>query len=376
MKRATTGLRSAMFGALPVWIASRVAVALVSLAGMWTVRSGDADALPSFARIWDRWDVGLYTKVARYGYFSDAYPDNTEPFLPAMPVLMRVVHTAVPDWIVSGLLISFVAGAVACVALWRLAAEERGPDAGSRAVLYLVLFPYAVFLFAGYSEALFLAFATTAWLAARHDRWWLAGLLAAGASATRITGVCLGLGLIVEYVVSRRRARRPLVGLDATALLLPFASVAAYFAFLHSKTGYWDSYSRAQKEHWGRDTVSPLKAFRNMWDLATNPHQSAGFLWSWRVEILAVLLGVVLTLVLLWSRRFGEAVYVGSNTAVLSVSSFYASGVRAVLVWFPLFLLLARVTDRRDWLHNALIWVCAPLMAAFTITFTTGSWTG
>lgn len=376
MRHAGTGLRSAVFGALPIWIGSRVAVALVALAGMWTVRSGDADKLPSFTDIWDRWDVGLYTKVARYGYFSDRYADNTEPFLPGMPWATRTVHLLVPDWILSGLVVSFLAGAVACVALWRLAAEERGPDAGGRAVLYLVLSPYAVFLFAGYSEALFLAFATTAWLAGRRDRWWLAGLLAACASGTRVTGVCLGLGLAVEYVLSRRRAGRAVVGLDAPALLLPFASVFAYFAFLRSKTGHWDSYSRAQKEHWGRDTISPLRAFRNMWDLATNPHQSAGFLWSWRAEILAVLLGVVLTLVLVYARRFGEAAYVGSNTAVLSVSSFYASGARAVLVWFPLFLLLARVTDRRDWLHSTLLWLSAPLMAAFTITFTTGSWLG
>ena len=371
MRRATTDLRSAMFGALPVWVASRVAVALVSLVGMWTVRSGNANDLPSFARIWDRWDVGLYTKVARFGYFSDAYPDNTEPFFPGMPSAMRIVHLFVPDWIVAGLVVSFVAGAVACVALWRLAAEENGPDAGGRAVLYLVVFPYAVFLFAGYSEALFLAFAVTAWLAARHDRWWLAGLLAAGASATRLTGLCLAAGLAVEYLVRRRR-----LGRDVFALALPAVPVVAYMTFLHSKTGHWDSYSRAQREHWGRDTVSPLDAFTNMWRLARNSNQSAAFLWSWRAEILAVLLGVTLTLWLLYARRFGEATYVGTNTAILSVSSFYASGVRAAMVWFPLYLLLSRVTIRRDWLHSAIVWVCAPLMAAFTITFTTGSWVG
>ena len=75
-----------------------------------------------------------------------------------------------------------VAGAVAIMGLYLLAAQEDGERAGRHAVVYLALFPYAVFMFAGYSEALFLAFATTAWLAARRDAWWIAGLLGAGAS--------------------------------------------------------------------------------------------------------------------------------------------------------------------------------------------------
>lgn len=372
MSHGRTDLRSALFGALPVWVASRVAVALVALAGTWTVGAGQARDLPSFVRIWDRWDVGLYTKVARYGYFSDAYPDNTEPFFPGMPFAMRVVHLVVPDWVLAGMVVSFVAGAVACVALWRLAADEGGAGAGDRAVLYLVLFPYAVFLFAAYSEALFLAFGVTAWLAARRDRWWLAGLLAAGATATRLTGLCLAAGLAVEYLVRRRGRPR----WDVFALAIPAVPVAAYMTFLHSHTGHWDSYSRAQAEHWGRRTVSPLDAFSNMWRLARNPDQPAAFLWSWRAEILAVLLGAVLTVGLLYARRFGEATFVGTNTALLSVSSFYASGVRAAMVWFPLYLLLARLSVRRDWLHGAIVWLSAPLMAAFVVTFTKGSWVG
>src|SRR5260370_26116805 len=74
------------------------------------------------------------------------------------------------DVIAAGFVVSLVATAVALVTLWRLTADTLGDAAGGRAVLYLVLTPYAVFLAAVYSESLFLAFAIPAWLAATRGR--------------------------------------------------------------------------------------------------------------------------------------------------------------------------------------------------------------
>ncbi len=82
------------------------------------------------------------------------------------------MHLLVPHWTAAGLLVSLVAGAVAAVALARIAALHLpGSRAGGRAALFLLVSPCAVFLAAGYSEALFLALALPAWLAARRQRW-------------------------------------------------------------------------------------------------------------------------------------------------------------------------------------------------------------
>jgi hypothetical protein len=382
------GWRRAIAGALPTWIGSRIALALLSVVAGWLIRPGNGDERPGFLEQWDRWDVGLFRKVAEFGYFSPAYKDLTEPFFPGQPMLMRAVHLLVRDWIATGLIVSLVAGGVASVMLWRLAAEENGPVAGRRAVLYLVLFPYAVFLFAGYSEAVFLAFVTSSWWAARQERWWLAGLLAAGATATRITGAVFAVALVVQYI-SQRVAARPagaavtsrgtlqrVFSPEALWLALPALPVFAYFSYLHSRTGHWDAYTRALETGWGRTSVSPLRAFNTTWDQATNYHQSAQFLWSWRAELLAMLLGVLLTVVLLVVRRWGEATYVGLNVALLSTSSYYASCTRSALVWFPLYLLLARWSLSRRWLHEAVVWVCAPLMFGIALAFSQGSWIG
>jgi hypothetical protein len=276
------------------------------------------------------------------------------------------------------MVVAAVASGVACVALYRLAAEESGEEAGRRAVLDLVLFPYAVFLYAGYSEALFLAFATTAWLAARRDAWWLAGLLGAGASLTRISGIALGVGLGVQYLVQRwpRERWRAALSWDAPALLLPAVPVVGYLSYLHAKTGHWDAYQRAQSEGWGRHAGSPLTGWRTTWHLATTGGQSRAFLWSWRAELIARAIGVVVTVVVLASRRWGEAAFVGTAMLMLSTSSFYASVVRGLLVSFPAFLLLARGSLRARWVHPAVLTVFAPLSALTVLAFTAGTWLG
>jgi hypothetical protein len=295
----------------------------------------------------------------------------------------------------AGLLVSLLAGLVASAALWRLAVDDsrhddariaRGriagnqadPERGRRAVLLMVCFPYAVFLFAGYSEALFLAFATTAWVAARRERWALAGVLAAGATATRILGIALLAALAVEFAVrtGRRlaadRGKRAVLrgAADASWLLVPLAPLVAYSAYFQVRTGHWDAYTRAMREHWGRVVAPPWKGFTTTWHQALSTSQPASFQVFWWAEIVAVAVGVVLTVVLLRQRRWGEATYVAVSTLIMSCSSYWASGVRAVLVWFPLYLVLAR----RPRLLAPYLWVCAPAAAVFVVAFSSGAW--
>jgi hypothetical protein len=163
--------RSAGRDALLIWFGSRLGLLVTTMLGV---------AAHAYLGRWERWDAQLFVTIAQYGYDGDpASPDDGLPaFFPGLPLALRLVHLVVPDWAAAGLLISLVSGAVAMVALARLAEHEGAR--GWMAVLGLVLFPMAVFLAAGYSESLFLAFAIPAWLAARVGRGPVAALLAAG----------------------------------------------------------------------------------------------------------------------------------------------------------------------------------------------------
>lgn len=350
---------------LGAWAWTRVAVALLAVLNLR--RDG------GFLAGWDSWDATLFAKVAEFGYdgYPERYPDQgIEAFFPGYPLVLRALHVVVPSWALAGLLVSAVALAVAVVYLARLAVLE-GAD-GSAAVLLLLLSPYAVFLAAPYSEALFLAVALPGWWAARNGRWATASVLVAAACAVRISGLFLAVALVVQWLVSSRSWRA------APWLLAPFGVLLGYSAYLHHLTGDWLRWLHAQEAGWGRRLSWPWDAFERSWDRAWHTTLPTEYVWSARAELLAVAVGVLATAVLVERRQWGEATYVGLSVAALATSTSYLSVARATLLWFPLWLLLAGWLERRwerRWLP-AYLAVSGPLMAVNVLTFTSGRWVG
>ncbi|MFI6509773.1 hypothetical protein ACIBCT_19390 [Streptosporangium sp. NPDC050855] len=358
---------------LLLWLASRVGIIALVVVGTQAMMEGDAVPRPFLER-WRNWDANLLVTIAEHGYdgVPGAEPDRGLPaFFPGMPLMLRAVHLLVGDWTVAGLLISFAAGAVAMMALARLAEFEGRPGTGWRAVLALLLWPMAVFLFAGYSESLFLAFALPAWLAARQGRWPLAAVLAAGASCARITGLFLACALIVEFFARRQPVRR------AGWLLLPFVPLALYSAYQYSRTGDWLAWKTAQEAGWGRHMVWPWESLMTTWNAAMGEGRVA---WAFRLEIAGALVGIVLVLVLLLMRRWSEFVYVGLQVGALLCSAYYLSVPRSALLWWPLFILIARAGNGpapwRKWVIVVYALLVGPLMALNTLIFVDGAWVG
>lgn len=363
--------------ALGIWLLTRSALVLFVAAVGWFTGAGRP--VPGFLEWWTQWDVQLLIEIARYGYGGNPAeePDPGLPaFFPGMPLALRAVHVLVPSWALAALLISFVAGAVAVVALARLGELDGPRGTGPRAVLALLVSPWAVFLFAGYTEALFLAFAMPAWLLARRGHWAAAALAAAGASTVRVTGVFLAVALLVQFAVAVRgggdvvpTARR---WLRSLWLAVPFLPPVLYSVYQYTRTGDLLTWLQAQEAGWGRELVPPWEAFIITWNAAF--HISNEFTWPFRTELVAAAVGVALTLWLLATRRWGEFTYVGLQVAALVSSSFYLSIPRATLLWWPLWLLVARAGLRRRWTYWTYLAVAAPLMAAIALAFARGAW--
>jgi hypothetical protein len=349
---------------LAVWFGTRVAVAVT--AAVATSSLGAA-----WLHGWYHWDVAWYIKVAQHGYGFARQPGESglPAFFPGLPLVLRAVHAMLPSWVAAGLVVSLVASAVAAVTLGQLAAREGGRSASGLAVLALFLSPYAVFLAAGYSEALFLAFALPAWLAAGRRSWVAAGLLAALASAVRVTGLFLAVALIVEYAVTERRLRP-----SFAALLAPVIPLGLFVVHLHHVLGDWRAWQHAESRVWSRRFTAPWTSLHNTWQYATHPAGHHDFALQYAADIAAVALGVALTLYLLWKHSYGEMTYVGLQVGALATSSFYLSVGRATLLWWPLWVLLGRLFVRyraAAWVYGA---VAAPLMVAACYGFTSGRW--
>jgi hypothetical protein len=367
--------RAARWEPLAIWLLSRVAVVVLTVASAWTLARTTAGRVPGFLDLWYRWDVVVFAKIGEFGYqgYPRYYPDTgTAAFFPGEPMALRLAHLVTANWAAAGLLVSLVAGGFAVTAIARLAARDHGDAVGSRAVLYLVVSPFAVFLFAGYSETLFLALAVGSWLAARQRRWLLAGTLAGLAGTVRITGAFLGVALVVQWFTDAEGRRWRTL----PALLLPWAGIAAFSVYLHAITGDWLAWQHVEADAFGRHLEPPWTSFLTTWHAAGDPAQPSAFAWSFGVEIVALAVGAALTVVLLVRRDWGEAVYVGGQVAALATSSFYASVARATLVWWPLWILLAVAAARYRWVHAAYLTLAVPLAAAGVVAFTQGQWVG
>jgi hypothetical protein len=163
--------------------------------GIWglSARASGFDPTGMAGGVWfapaARWDGIWFLQISRFGY--DDGP--TAAFFPLYPLALKVVGSG----LIVAVLLTTLFFLAALVALHELTALELGPDAARWTVLALAFSPMAFFFSALYSESLFLALSVGAVLAARKDRWLWAGVLGAGAAATRSTGVAVVVALVM-----------------------------------------------------------------------------------------------------------------------------------------------------------------------------------
>ena len=239
--------------------------------------------------------------------------------------------------------------------LYELAHELVGEAAALRTVVYVAVFPAALFLGAVYSESLYLLLSIAAFLAAARGRFAWAGVAAGLAILTRPTGVMLLPALALLAWRARWRAR----AYARLAIALPIAS--AWPLWLWATFGHPLEFLGAERNEWHRhlsdagpfggawkgivagwNGVVQFAAGGNRFPGTDDALQAAGI----NLEALAAAVFVVVLGVVAW-RRLGAAygLFVLASIA-LPLSSPTAnfpllSMPRFVLGVFPVFVALA-----------------------------------
>jgi hypothetical protein len=377
-------LRRALFAsdALSIFLWSRLALwvaAIFALLAFVPNRNPNADRWDSprlhelgyGIDVWARWDSDWYLLIAQEGY-ADA-PSSTPAFFPLYPGLVAALGRLLAGhYVLAGVLLSLAACAVAFVLLHRLALERLGVEGARRAVLYLAIFPTALFLGAVYSESLYLALALGSFLLAERGRFLGAGALAGLAMLTRPVGIALLPALAVLAWRSSDR-RRALLGVGAA---LP---VAAIYPLL--------------LELWIGEPFAPLRAQEGIWERALSWAGPLGGLWAGiaalgdadpartlalNVQQLAFTLVFVALAAIAW-RRFGAPYGLFALGSLAIPLSFPAerfpllSMSRFGLVVFPLVLALAALGARKR-LHEAIVAVSSLLLGVAVVQWALWQW--
>ena len=152
---------------------------------------------------WANFDGEHYLAIAHHGYGN-----FEQAFFPFFPWLVKSLVFPFKEslfaLLLSGLTISHVAFFIALFFFYLLVQLDFDKRVAQLAVLFLLIFPASFFFGSVYSESLFLALALGSFYAARKKHWWLAGILGAFASATRIVGIFLLPALLWEWWEQRK----------------------------------------------------------------------------------------------------------------------------------------------------------------------------
>lgn len=344
------------------WFGTRLAMLLVAV---WLM----VDEGRTAAAMFGNWDVAHFLAIAEHGY---ANPTDIA-FFPGWPLLIRLAASSGLSPLVAGTGLALVASGIAAAALYRLG--------GAPAAIAWLLAPTAVFTMVPYTESLFCAAAFWAWERAGARQWGAAGALAALAASVRVSGVFLIAALAVLALTqsgpARQRGRRLLW------LAIPVAVVAAYIGYLQVVTGSWTAWYDAQAAGWSRGFTWPWDALRHTFEVFEPGAYADHPEWPWvfRAEVVSMAVGVVVTGVALFQRRWAEAVWVGLQVAAFSFSYWFMSVNRAVLLWFPLWLLVGRLAESRrrlpTWravLIGLLAAAALVVQAVWAWLFFTGRW--
>ena len=311
--------------------------------------------------VWARWDSVFFLRIAEHGY------DRTSAaFAPLYPGLVWLVgHAFFGQYVIAGIAVSLAAALGSFILLHRIAEERLGADGARRTVLYLAVFPMALFLQAVYSESLFLLLVLAAFALAERQRFAGAGTAAGLAILTRGAGVAL-LPALALLAWRRRDRLRAFAGL---ALSLPIAAV--YPLILWRQIGDPWAFAHAQ-DRWHRHLshAGPLGGIWNALVHWTPSGAGVHHAVAVSAEDLAFLLLFIPLTVIAW-RRLG-APYGLFAAISLAIPLSYPSArwpllslPRFGLVIFPFFLALA-VLGGRPRMHTAIV-ACSALFLGVAV---------
>lgn len=313
---------------------------------------------------WEHSDSIWFLRIGSTGYRAT---DQSAAFFPLYPTAIHVVGLALGrHWLLASFLVSNLSLLAGMVLLHRLTTDEQGVTRARHSVLYLCVFPTALFLFAPYSEPVFLLLAVGSLLSARRRRWLLAGGLGAGAALTRSIGIILVLALAAEAAqqaledrrAGRWRPSRSVLALAASAL--PALGTASYLYWWQLQIGDWRR-PLSQQSAWGRHFSWPWDTIRRGTSAGVTGvgHIGGGYFTLDLLLIAAALAACVWVTV---RCRPLYAVYAWASVLFPMFAMWdgrpFMSNPRFLLPVFPIFWAIAALGDR--WrAHQALVAVSA-----------------
>lgn len=322
--------------------------------------------------VWQRWDVLHYQAIAERGY--QAF--ETSLFTPPLyPVLIRLVSLPLKgNTLLAGLIVSAVFCAASFITFHRLAQFELGDrQLADRTVFYFAIFPTSFFLFAPYTESLFMLGAVSCLLALRQNKWLVAGAWGMLAACSRLTGMIMLFPITWAAWEHWKRTREWKAWL-APALTLFAAILFPLYSWLGLRKSIFAPFEAQSARFHGGFTLPGLNMLAALRQFFLNRYAFTNF---WDLVFMLIFLGCGF---LVWKQlpRLYGIYYFGFIVIYLTrIADIYPllSMMRYVLALFPAFLVLARY-GQNPITHRVIIFIFLLGLLFFSAQFAIWGWVG
>ncbi len=188
---------------LGLWLLAMLAPQLLSFQPSFPYASELRDyGLPASITNLANFDGVHYLGLAERGYVGTGL---VQAFFPLWPLLIGAGARLLDNTLLAGVLLGQILALTSLLSFYYLLRLHFSQTVAWRASLALLLFVSSFYLRAVYNEALFLTLLCGALAAGHRRHYWLAGALAALASATRIVGIGLWPTLLLLVWLQDRR---------------------------------------------------------------------------------------------------------------------------------------------------------------------------
>lgn len=324
-------------------------------------------------QMWTNFDGVHYITLAIYGHGVANLSNLLYAFFPVYPWLVRTFEYVVRNFTGSGVLISNVSFLLSLFLLYKLFRLDFKDRISKLALLLILIFPTSFFFGAVYTESLFLLLSVLTFYFARRRQFFPAGLCAAIASATRVTGIFLWPALLIEFYLANSKNLKKMLNPNLVWLSLPPLGLLAYMRYQLLHTGSSIFFITSQAVIGSNRVISKIILlhqvfFRYLKMLIFVDHTDPLF-FTVLLEFLCGAGALAILILTIKKMRPSYWLYCFLSFLLPTLTGTFSSLPRYVLVLFPLFGILAYWLDRQHpfirYTYNTICVIASIISIAF-----------
>lgn len=354
--------------------------------------------LPFWIWSFANFDGVHYLTIAKNGYSAQF----TQVFFPFYPFIIGFISKIFPflNEIVVGLCISSISFIFFIYYFVRLLRLNYKDNSIIWILLFLIFFPTSFYFGSLYTESLFMLLIISSFYYARINRWWLAGILGAFASATRPIGIFLLPALMWEWqkencskykvlsIKYKNKKLNPYIFLKnilhttyyilhSPILYLVPLGLLFYMVYLQinfrDSLMFWHVQPIFGAQRSGNSIILlPQVFWRYLKILISVSFQHIEF-WVALWELLFTLFAIYLLLLAHKLKiRISYLIYSWLSILIPTTTGTLSSMPRYILTAFPIFIVLGTISGK--YMKSVLLIISIILMLIFTALFTHGDW--